>query len=676
MSNFFDQFDSSKADSLRSALANPNVQTYLGMLRNIESGNVYNKIYKGGTFNDYSAHPNIAVPFTDNTGRRQVTHAGGAYQFQKTTWDGVASKYGLTDFSPASQDLGAIALLKQNGSLDSVMKGDFNTAMKKDAGTWAALPTSTAAQNTATQQAVNAQLNKGNPTQSTNYFDQFDTPNIVRHEHPAPVIPTPTTAKSVGESIGSALTADNLKNAGMTALRWVNGAGDAIGTVGTGMVANAAGALIGAGKAATSKAPDEAGKEGEALALMQKIQGAAHQPDTPEGKKIISAYQTLTSPITSGFNMLGDGIEGMTGSKFAGEEVKSVAGMLPLVPGKALLGTGRLALKGVGAATEMAANKVMPVVTAIGDHPYASTLAALAPSVGHLVSTVAGAPGLSAGLAAAGGTVVAAARIARNIKKSRETIAAKDAQIADLKQASEAAKTTTETAGTAAEPPAADTVAKPRYKMNTDGTTEMVPPENGTAMRWNSPDGPQDVTFNKKLTISLDGRPYVEVLNSKGKPINVPYDELGVVSKATADAPKAGSDASAGAADAPTVADAIASPSKWDQLKGAVADAYTDKPGILGKITDTPYVDTHENAVYMPEGDTEIKDDAVQNSVSQSISQYTPEGDTEIKDEPTPVDEYAAYLKSGGTLSRDEWEASQLKSRQASSDNNDVQPGT
>ena len=96
--------------------------------------------------NSLQSHPNIRKSFVQTDGKSNVTTAAGRYQFLKGTWDGVARQYGLKDFSPQNQDIAALALMAQNGSLPYVLKGDFQTAVKKSGGTWASLPSSPYAQ--------------------------------------------------------------------------------------------------------------------------------------------------------------------------------------------------------------------------------------------------------------------------------------------------------------------------------------------------------------------------------------------------------------------------------------------------------------------------------------------------------------------------------------------------
>lgn len=114
----------------------------------------YNTIFGNERFNDLSKHPNVRKEFRQTDGLSNVTTAAGRYQFLKPTWDEQARRYGLKDFSPQSQDIAAIGLIIQNGSLPYILKGDYQTAAKRSGGTWASLPSSPYAQPRRSQSEV------------------------------------------------------------------------------------------------------------------------------------------------------------------------------------------------------------------------------------------------------------------------------------------------------------------------------------------------------------------------------------------------------------------------------------------------------------------------------------------------------------------------------------------
>ena len=58
------------------------------------------------------------------------------------TWNGVSKKYDLNDFGGVNQDLGAIALIAENGALKDVQGGNFKKAIDKLGNIWASFPSS------------------------------------------------------------------------------------------------------------------------------------------------------------------------------------------------------------------------------------------------------------------------------------------------------------------------------------------------------------------------------------------------------------------------------------------------------------------------------------------------------------------------------------------------------
>lgn len=128
-------------------LNNPNVRKFLDVIASAEGvKHGYNTVFGNERFNNLSSHPNVRKQFTQTDGTINYTTAAGRYQFLKDTWGGVSRRYGLKDFSPQSQDIGAIGLLIQNGALPYVLKGDYRTAIQKSGRTWASLPSSPYAQ--------------------------------------------------------------------------------------------------------------------------------------------------------------------------------------------------------------------------------------------------------------------------------------------------------------------------------------------------------------------------------------------------------------------------------------------------------------------------------------------------------------------------------------------------
>jgi len=68
----------------------------------------YNTMFTGKQFSGFKDHPRKL-----QTGGGYTSDAAGRYQFLSTTWDPLAKKLGLEDFSPTSQDKAAIELSRQ-----------------------------------------------------------------------------------------------------------------------------------------------------------------------------------------------------------------------------------------------------------------------------------------------------------------------------------------------------------------------------------------------------------------------------------------------------------------------------------------------------------------------------------------------------------------------------------
>lgn len=118
----------------------PNAQRWLnaisaseGTMRDGKRG--YNIMFGGGTFDDYTRHPDTVVD-----GGRLKSAAAGAYQFMPGTYSGVKKDLNLPDFSPSSQDQAALELIRRRGvdpDRDPLTPQNVN----KLSAEWAALPT-------------------------------------------------------------------------------------------------------------------------------------------------------------------------------------------------------------------------------------------------------------------------------------------------------------------------------------------------------------------------------------------------------------------------------------------------------------------------------------------------------------------------------------------------------
>ena len=120
------------SQDVTAAVSDPNVKAFLDVLAKPESGGAYDRKFGGGTFDDYSELQSGSTPF-------------GRYQFKPTTYNPIASRLGISDVSPESQDIIAVQYMKDLGVLDEVQSGDPNkiqSAINRLKGsTWTGLQT-------------------------------------------------------------------------------------------------------------------------------------------------------------------------------------------------------------------------------------------------------------------------------------------------------------------------------------------------------------------------------------------------------------------------------------------------------------------------------------------------------------------------------------------------------
>ncbi len=130
-------------------LEDARVRAFMRMLR-VGEGTVgvkgYETLFSGKSFiqdynKDFSDHPRIKIKAGG-----LVSSAAGAYQVMGYTWDDPSmvkarQNYNIKDFSPLSQDLFCLILLKsKSGALQKIRQGDIKTALDSLSYVWASLP--------------------------------------------------------------------------------------------------------------------------------------------------------------------------------------------------------------------------------------------------------------------------------------------------------------------------------------------------------------------------------------------------------------------------------------------------------------------------------------------------------------------------------------------------------
>ncbi len=103
--------------------------------------NGYGLIFSGEEFNQFNTHPRreVCAVFL---GKQICEDAAGRYLIVSSTWDSIAQRLRLQDFSPRSQDKAAIELIQEKGALEDVEEGRFDLAVKKCSSVWGSLPDS------------------------------------------------------------------------------------------------------------------------------------------------------------------------------------------------------------------------------------------------------------------------------------------------------------------------------------------------------------------------------------------------------------------------------------------------------------------------------------------------------------------------------------------------------
>jgi muramidase (phage lysozyme) len=99
----------------------------------------YDYIFTFVTFTSYADHPRKVV-----CSGKLCSSAAGRYQFLSKTWDPLAADLGLKDFTPPSQEIAGLELVRRAGAYDLALKADkyanFVAAVKKINTIWASLP--------------------------------------------------------------------------------------------------------------------------------------------------------------------------------------------------------------------------------------------------------------------------------------------------------------------------------------------------------------------------------------------------------------------------------------------------------------------------------------------------------------------------------------------------------
>lgn len=122
------------------SIGSPRVRAFLDVIAHAEGTagpNGYRMMFGGKLFDDFSKHPRQCFRFFDRRlGRSNCSTAAGRYQILDRTFE----QLGMKDFSPASQDKAAVALIQSKGALQDIEAGRIQEAIAKVRPIWASFP--------------------------------------------------------------------------------------------------------------------------------------------------------------------------------------------------------------------------------------------------------------------------------------------------------------------------------------------------------------------------------------------------------------------------------------------------------------------------------------------------------------------------------------------------------
>lgn len=93
-------------------------------------------VAKPHLFPSYADHPRIHVKLSETL----TSSAAGRYQILERYFDAYKAQLKLPDFSPRSQDLIAVQMIREQHALGDVTSGNFDEAVAKCSNIWASFP--------------------------------------------------------------------------------------------------------------------------------------------------------------------------------------------------------------------------------------------------------------------------------------------------------------------------------------------------------------------------------------------------------------------------------------------------------------------------------------------------------------------------------------------------------
>lgn len=158
----------------------------------------YNVMFGGGRFKDFSRHPDKVISSPGG----YSSAAAGAYQFLPGTFAGAQKRLGLRDFSPESQNLAMLDLVKSRldpiGGLAAITKAGTLTPQIQAAlaPEWASFPT------------VSGKSYYGQPVKKPEQIQKFFEQGMQSAAPSAPTLPPlagSPAPRQTGNALGSSL---------------------------------------------------------------------------------------------------------------------------------------------------------------------------------------------------------------------------------------------------------------------------------------------------------------------------------------------------------------------------------------------------------------------------------------------------------------------------------------
>lgn len=138
-----------KAKDMARLIENPNIKAFMDMIAWAEGTSTcmqtmddgYDIEVGGSRFESYAEHPfEHRPPLLINKAKNLRSTAAGRYQILRRFWDHYAIIYGLTDFSPTSQDIVCVVMIRECKAYGDIVSGRIEAAIKKCSSRWASLP--------------------------------------------------------------------------------------------------------------------------------------------------------------------------------------------------------------------------------------------------------------------------------------------------------------------------------------------------------------------------------------------------------------------------------------------------------------------------------------------------------------------------------------------------------